>query len=91
MCICTYQCKAPLPHIQAEVGEGGDSHSNKIQIPTMKRLHFVKNDRRDCILVSCNMYNNKAPLPGGRLMVDSPTIPHLPPPSAHICGSGALH
>ena len=62
------KCKAPLPHIRAEVGEG-----------TMKHLHFVKNERRDCILVSCNMYNDKSPLPGGRLMVDSPTILHPQP------------
>ena len=32
--LCTYQCKAPLPHIRAEVGEGGDLHFSKIQIPT---------------------------------------------------------
>ena len=47
--------------------------------PTMKCLHFVKNDRRDCILVSCNMYNDKSSLPVGRLMVDSPTFPHPQP------------
>ena len=37
------------------------------------------------------MYNDKSPLPGGRLAVDSPTIPHLSPTAARIYGSGALH
>ena len=62
----------------------GDLNFSKIQIlincPTyMKCLHFVKNERRDCILASCNMYNDKSPLSGGRLMVDSPIIPHIQP------------
>ena len=38
-------CKAPLPHIRAEVGEDGDLHFSEIQIPingpTIKCLHFV--------------------------------------------------
>ena len=50
--------------------------------PTMKCLHFVKNDRRDCILVSCNMYNNQSPLSERGLMVDSPIIPH--PQSVYV-------
>ena len=36
------------------------------------------------------MYNDKSLLPGGKLAFNSPTMPHLPPLSAHICGSGAL-
>ena len=35
--LCTYQCKAPLPHIRTEVGGGGDLHYAKIQIPTYTR------------------------------------------------------
>ena len=54
-------------------------YKSLINGPTMKCRHFVKNERRDCILVSCNMYNDKSPLPGGRLMVNSPTIPHPHP------------
>ena len=32
--LCTYQCNAPLPQERAEVGEGGDLHSWKLQSPT---------------------------------------------------------
>ena len=46
--------------------------SGKVGIRTLAKYkslptaptHFVKNDRRGYILVSCNMYNDKSPLPG---------------------------